>query len=133
VNAGTRASAEASQRRREAFAEDYLWLRAQGVTNAAIADRFGIDRASLLRQLSRLGVEYVPEQDERRALDALDRAIASGRRFSANDLPFTAECHWAISAAAKAGRIVRVGTAAGLLTRQPVGVYVATTAQAVAS
>lgn len=130
--AWSRQAAHARQRR-EAFAEDYRWLREQHISHDRIADRLGITREALLRRLQRAGAAYIPEPHERRALEVLEAAIATGRPFSSNDLPHIADHPTAISQAVRLGRIVRIGTVADLLAGNPVGVYITAATQGAAS
>lgn len=99
-------------RRRAERIEAYREMRSAGISHKRIAEVDGIRIESLFRWLTRSGV-YVPEPFERSTYQRLDRLIASGREFTAPDLPDDAarETHTAaLLRALHSGRIERVGT-----------------------
>lgn len=102
--------AEASRRAREAFREDYTDLRSWGLDHAQIAERFGIDRASLIRRCDRNGI-YIPEEHERNVFTRLDKLIESGVAFTSEALPRAERSAGAsaLKRAAAAGRIHAIG------------------------
>ncbi|MDG3013582.1 hypothetical protein [Speluncibacter jeojiensis] len=114
-----------TQTRREAYLEDYAWLRSCGCTHDQIAERFGIQRVSLETTLRRAGFR-IPELGEVVIERALARLIAAGGPFTANALP-SGESEGlstsALNRAVQSGLIVRAGRAPSRLHHGNVTTY----------
>lgn len=98
----------------DAFRADYEHFRAFGMSEEQIAARLGFRPHSLRSKVAKMGLAApVQPFEERMIAIALDKLIASGRKFSTEDLPESESRYGARDAIRKAadeGRIVKYGT-----------------------
>lgn len=89
------------------FVEDYRFLRGQGLSNAAIAERLGVQFESLRRRCARRDC-WIPDRVEADAAKRLDALIAAGEPFTVSEFgraPQPGLLAGLIAAAARQGRI----------------------------
>lgn len=90
------------------FAEDYCFLREQGMSNRAIAERFGIQWPSLRRQAARHDC-WIPDAVERQARLRLKQMRDAGKAFALEALgPSDPVVHGLVAREILAGHLERI-------------------------
>lgn len=98
------------EQRRAMFVDDYTLLRKSGQTHAQIAERMGLDAASVVRQANRLNCLRLT-QHEQIAMDWIERYRGRGITFGADCLPFVDNPREAYN------RVLNVAIARGLIRK----------------
>lgn len=109
---------------KDALAEEYFFFRRWGMTDQQIAERLGIKLDSLMNSLRRQGKSPAAPQEDWRAVLVLEHLIQSGEEFTIDHLPDQGQgAQRLMNRAITTGRIVRIGTRAGLMKSNRIGIY----------